>query len=314
MEADGGVVTDGGTTTLKPCREGGVCDPDRYSDLAGGPYATGAYPNMLLRNLAGQFVPSNRNGEIVNIAGQAEDQAIRYWLMTRSNDQGKLTDVFGSSAYSVGRLYQFVDESGASLGTPVLELAPDSGNFSPLVQIFEVEALAGYTPDGIKSATTLRFARRDPATGFVVRGTNVVRALWPVDPTVSLQDGPVPGGPARTTVWYEKQTVELLEAPGRGPDDTLSAGASTDPDTVPPTVILGDLWQFSAVGGGACGGGNIFSALRTSSTYAPIVRLHLTEAPDCASVPGSGAAVQAGIDAGTFAVTDTFHALLPQVP
>jgi len=313
-ETDGGTTSDGGTSTLKSCREGGVCDPDRYTDTAGGPYATGAYPNMLLRKLSGQFLSSNHDGEIVNVAGVAEGQSLRYWLMTRSSDQGKLADVFGTAGYSVGRLFQFVDKTGAPLGTPVLELAPDSGNFSPLVQVMEVEAVDGYTADGIKSATTLRFARRDPAVGLIIRGTDVVRALWPVDPTVALQDGPVAGGPTRITVWYEKQSVEFLEAPGSGPAGTMAVTASTDPDTIPPTVALGDLWQFTGAGGAPCGGGNVFAAKLGSAAYTPMVHLHLTTAPDCASVPGDGAAVEAGIAAGTFTVTDTFGALLPQVP
>ncbi|MDF1563976.1 MAG: hypothetical protein P1V51_13085 [Deltaproteobacteria bacterium] len=313
VDADGGVV-DGGGSVTKSCREGGLCDPDRYSDADQGPYPTAAYPNMFLRDAFGAFRASNRNGEIIHAAGKANDQNIDFWLMSRASDSEPLVNVFGTGGLSVGKLYQFVDAAGAPLGTPVLELNPDSGNYSLLVQVVEVEAVEGYTPDGIKSATTLRFARRDPATGFVVRGTNEVRALWPVDPTVDLQDGPVPGSPRRLTVWADKRSVDVFEAPGTGEGDTLALVPSTDPDNEPPTVLVGKMWQFTGAGGAPCGGANVFSHRLAATGYSPLVLVHATSAPDCTAVPANAADVEAGISAGTYTVSGTFHALLPQVP
>lgn len=318
-DTDGG--DDGGIPDAGPpkiCRDDPeVCLPDRYNDDPMGDYPTTSYPKLNLRS-NGTIVQANHDGSIIQASGWSEGTQHDYWLMNAGGGSFP-QDAFGGSGLRVGRMYVVLDENDQPVGDPILEAAPDASEFSPFLQVFEVSTVAGYTPDGLKSYTSLIKAIDDKQTGVLVHGTNTVLVYLPVDKTVDIENNAdAPEYPVLEELWYDSHKVYAYRIFGGKSDGSVPLELlSTDPDHTPPTPRLSEAWQFTLESGAPCpSSSSLYLTTLGNAAYVPLHTLHITTAAEasCAAIPHDATEVKARVDSGTYTVNEDVVVLRPQTP
>lgn len=309
---DGGAGTDGGTETdggASACLDTGTCDPNKYPDSSQGDYATSNYP-LLFLDTTGNGVPdtaTNKDGEIVLIDGYAQDSAIEYWLLSPVNASGQLQNIFPSGATFVNRIYVPIDRAtGQKVGNAIVDTAPDSSNYSPIMQVFNVLVPSDYVADTIKSEATLLQAVDDADnTGITVEPQNKLFVIQMVDQSVTLAGGGGANDPTLEEAWFNGFKIYGYSIPGGNSDGSLPvANQSSDPGQTPPDPYLSELFQFRT-SSAACFGHNVYLDDFGGPLYSPIPVLHYYEVPACADVPTNADDVITNINDGAYTQTNS---------
>ncbi|RMG20399.1 MAG: hypothetical protein D6729_02960 [Deltaproteobacteria bacterium] len=301
---------------MPTCREGGPCDPNKYSDTPGGPLDTSGFRSMFLRTQNGT-TRANRDGEILRRTGFAAGSPIGYWWMTTLDEQYELEDLFPGGAIRTNRLFVFFGPGGTPVPQPpVIDTHPAQPSWSPLYQVVKVHVVDGYTAGAILSLENIERSANDPATGLQLEYTNEVRALWAVDPSVTVEQNQMqPGYPMRRTVYFGAKEVTAYEVPGGRMGGTLPAVPAPNPEADSPRPLVQAFYQFFETGAGQpCLGRDVAEHPFGATDYTPLALLRWVDVPTCTGLPQDAAGVEAEIDAGTFTVTGERHVFFPIQP
>ncbi len=314
---DGGGMDGGIDAGMPACRDGGPCDPNKYTDTPGGPIDTSGFRQMFLRTQNGT-VRANSGGDVPRRTGFAGGGPIGYWWMTTLDDQLQFEDLFPGGAIRTNRLYVFFGEDGMPLsGQPrIIDTDPSQPGWSPLYQVVKVHVVAGYTPGGILSVENIQRSANDPTTGLLLEPTNEVRALWAVDPSVGVQQLQAQAGyPRLVTVYFGAKEVSAYEVPGGRMGGTLPAVPAPNPETDAPRPLAQAFYQFfEPPNDQPCVGQDVAEYRFSDTDYTPLALLRWVTVPSCMDVPLDAASVEAEIQAGTFTVTDQRHVFFPIQP
>ena len=314
---DGGGMDAGMDAGTLACREGGPCEPNKYSDTPGGTLDTSGFRMMFLRTQNGT-VRANQGGDVLRRIGFAGGRPIGYWWMTALDDQLEFEDLFPGGTIRTNRLYVFFGEDGTPLsGQPrIIDTDPAQPNWSPLYQVVKVHVVAGYTAGTILSVETVQRAANDPTTGLLLEPTNEVRALWAVDPSVGVQQlQDQPGYPRLVTVYFGAKEVSAYEVPGGRMDGTLPAVPAPNPETAAPRPLVQAFYQFfEPPNNQPCLDDDVAERRFSDPDYTPLALLRWVTVPTCTGLPQDAASVEAEIQAGTFTVTDQRHVFFPIQP